>query len=70
MILDKFIVYMQLQSYAPIATATTTELFCNMESLFYLFIVSIVREARKHSIVQYQSRAKNKQEKAYAIFKK
>ena len=36
----------------------------------YLFIMSIVREAQKHSIVQYKSGAKVKQEKAYALFKK
>ena len=33
-------------------------------------IIIIVREAQKHSIVQYKSGAKVKQEKAYALFKK
>ena len=36
----------------------------------FLFIISIVREAQKHSLVQYKSGAKVKQEKAYALLKK
>ena len=38
--------------------------------LFILFIISIMREAQKHSTVQYKSGAKVKQEKAYASLKK
>ena len=38
--------------------------------LFYLFIISIVRGAQKHSIAQYKSGAKVKQEKTYALLKK
>ena len=37
--------------------------------LFILFIISIMREAQKHSIVQFKSGAKVKQEEAYALLK-